>query len=150
MAVSLPSILRRFCRSQSGAVAIEFALIAPLLFALLLGIVTLGYFMGVSHSVNQLATGAARASVAGLDPDERKALANAYFDTAHTRYPLLSKDAIAQVITYEDRSTSGSEDTISGINIVVSYDLDGSILDVANSFLGLELTEIERSAYVTY
>ncbi len=51
----LISLLTRFRRDSSGAVAVEFMLIAPILFALLFGIITLGYFMGISHSVNQLA-----------------------------------------------------------------------------------------------
>ncbi|MEP2919151.1 TadE/TadG family type IV pilus assembly protein [Sulfitobacter sp.] len=135
--------LARFYRSETGAVAVEFVLIAPILFALLFGIITLGYFMGVSHSVNEVAAGAARASVAGLDQTEREALADAYIREAHRRYPLLDQDAITETLTYEGASPAG-------ISVAVTYDIDGSLLDIANGFLGLGLTAIKRSAYVAY
>jgi Flp pilus assembly protein TadG len=91
--------LSHFRRDQSGAVAIEFALIAPILFSLLFGIITLGYFMGVSHSVHQLATGAARASVSGLDQTERQTLADQYLSEASSRYPLLIATSVSPVVT---------------------------------------------------
>ena len=55
--------LRAFRGGEKGAVAVEFALIAPLLIALVFGIISFGYLFGVSHSVQQLAAEAARVSV---------------------------------------------------------------------------------------
>ncbi len=135
--------LSRFRDDQSGAVAIEFVLIAPILFALLFGIVTLGYFMAVSHSVNQLATGAARVSVAGLDQVERETLANAYLSEAGTRYPLLVVDALTSTVTFDGTDPAG-------ITVQVDYSVDGSLIDVANGFLGLGITNINGSAYLAY
>lgn len=135
--------LQRFRRDTSGAVAIEFVLIAPLLFALLFGIITLGYFIGVSHSVSQLATGAARASVAGLDRAEREAIATQYLNDAGSRYPLLVSAAVTPKLTYDTAVPHA-------ITVDVTYDLDGSLLDLANGFLGLDLTKINGSAYLAY
>ncbi|WP_281985269.1 TadE/TadG family type IV pilus assembly protein [Thalassorhabdomicrobium marinisediminis] len=132
-----------FRRNASGAVAIEFVLIAPILLTLLFGIVVLGYYMGVSHSVSQLATGAARSSVAGLDRTERQALADQYLAEAGQRYPLLVQEAISPLVTFE-----GSDPE--GITVAVVYALDGSLLDVANGFLGLNLETINGSAYLAY
>lgn len=133
----------RFRHDASGAVAIEFMLIAPILFALLFGIITLGFFMGISHSVNQLAAGAARASVAGLDQPERRSIANAYLADAENRYPLLANEAISTSLDL----TAGAD---SGITVVVSYDAKGTLLDVANGFLGLGINTIKGIAYVAY
>ena len=135
--------LSHVLRDQSGAVAIEFVLIAPILFALLFGIVTLGYFIGVSHSVHQLAAGAARTSVAGLDEVERNSRANDYLSQAGTRYPLLIADALTTSVDFD-------EGVSSGVTVNVVYAVEGTLLDLANGFLGLGITTIDGSAYVAY
>ncbi|MBM1692360.1 TadE/TadG family type IV pilus assembly protein [Sulfitobacter geojensis] len=137
------AFLNRFRHDQSGAVAIEFVLLAPLLFALLFGIVIVGYFIGVSHSVSQLATGAARVSVVGLDTDEREELVTAYLEKASVNYPLLKQDALDTQYLLE-------ESTPPGVTVNVTYEIDGSLLGVANSMLGLSLTDIKGSAYLAY
>lgn len=136
-------VLERLRRDDRGTVAIEFALIAPILFALLFGVVTLGFYIGVSQSVQQLATAAARASVAGLDETERRSLANAYLAEAGTHYPLLTDDALTTSLTYD-----GSP--VRGMTVYVSYAAEGTLLDVANGFLGLGLTTVRGSAYLAY
>lgn len=136
-------VISRFKKDQSGAVAVEFVLIAPILLTLLFGTITLGYFMGVSHSVSQLAAGAARSSVAGLDQVERTALAEAYLGEAGVRYPLLIQDAVAHVVSFEDEGSDG-------ITVAVTYSVEGSLLEIANGFLGLGITTIDGSAYVAY
>ena len=138
------SRLRAFCRDTSGAVAVEFVLIAPFLLALLFGTVVLGYFIGVSHSVDQLAAGAARSSVAGLDRAEREALATSYLAEAGERYPLLIPEAVVADVAFDDQNTFG------GITVNIDYDIDGSLLDIANGFLGLDLSTIKGQAYVAF
>ncbi|WP_281855878.1 TadE/TadG family type IV pilus assembly protein [Litoreibacter halocynthiae] len=133
----------RFQRDLSGAVAVEFVLIAPILLTLLFGTVTLGYFIGINHSVNQLAAGAARASVAGLDQTERNSLADSYLSQVGTRYPLLTAEAVTPIVTF-----SGSDPE--GITVNVSYAVEGSLLGIANGFLGLGIETIDGSAYLAY
>ncbi|MCX7565073.1 pilus assembly protein [Sulfitobacter sp. F26169L] len=132
-----------FRRGQSGAVAVEFVLIAPLLFALVFGIIVTGYFIGVSHSVAQLASDAARASVAGLDMRERRELATDYLAQASTTYPLLVQSSITPEIV-----TSSSNPPAMTVN--VTYTVDGTILDVANSLLRMNIADIRESAYIAY
>ncbi|MBS1301766.1 hypothetical protein GZH79_05335 [Loktanella sp. SALINAS62] len=118
-------------------------LIAPILFALLFGIVTVGYFLTLSHSVHQLASSAARVSVAGLDSTERTALAQDYLDAASTHYPLLTQSAITPVVQVSDTG-------IRSITVDVTYAIDGSLLDLANGFLRLGISDIAGRAYVAY
>lgn len=134
--------LRRFRRDQSGAVAIEFAFLAPLLFAMLFGIMVMGYYLAVSHSVSQLATGAARASVAGLDMTEREELAQTYLAQAGSRYPLLD----ATALTLDVRTDAADP----GIIINVTYAADASVLGVARAVMGLDLSDVTGSAYLAY
>ena len=66
-------------RCRRGVAAVELALILPILLALLMGIVSYGDYFLTAHLVQQAANDAARASLAGLDAQERKSIA---IDTA--------------------------------------------------------------------
>ncbi|MBF9043546.1 pilus assembly protein [Rhodobacterales bacterium HKCCE4037] len=136
-------LFRRFARDERAAVAVEFVLIAPVLLALLFGIVILGYFMGISHSVSQLAAGAARASVAGLDEAERRSIATAYLDRAEERYPLLTNEALRSNLRFDYGADAG-------ITVDVSFNAEGTMLEIANGFLGLNIATIDGSAYLAY
>ena len=62
-------------RDRRGATIVEFALVLPILICLLLGVLGYGQYFLLAHSVQQSANDAARATVAGLTPDERATLA---------------------------------------------------------------------------
>jgi Flp pilus assembly protein TadG len=136
-------LISHFRRDQSGAVAVEFVLIAPILLTLLFGIITVGYFMGLSHSVSQLAAGAARSSVAEFDAQGRTQAATEYLQKASVNYPLLVQKGVGYDLTFEGTDAQA-------ITVSVSYAIDGSFLDIANGFLGLGITTIDGSAYLAY
>jgi Flp pilus assembly protein TadG len=58
-----------------AAALVEFAIVLPLLICLLFGILGYGQYFLLAHSVQQIANDAARATVGGLNPDERATLA---------------------------------------------------------------------------
>lgn len=60
---------------RRGSSAVEFALVAPVLFLLFAGIAVFGICLGAAHNLRQIAAEAARASVAGVTDAERAALA---------------------------------------------------------------------------
>jgi len=60
---------------RSGSSAVEFALVAPMLLLLFAGIAMFGICLGASHNLRQIASEAARASVAGVTDTERATLA---------------------------------------------------------------------------
>ncbi|NKX45938.1 TadE/TadG family type IV pilus assembly protein [Roseicyclus persicicus] len=139
----LPPLARRWLRCDSGAVAVETVLLAPLLISLLFGTICAGYAMALSHSVQQLAAGTARASVGGITEAERAAIAQDYVAAAHGRFVLLDPAMIRAEILFED---SPSE----AISVRILYDTRGSVLDIANGFLGLDVTTLQGSAYLAY
>jgi Flp pilus assembly protein TadG len=62
---------------RRGSTAVEFAIISPILILLLFGIIVYGGYFMLSHSLQQMADDAARASIAGLTDAERSSLAQA-------------------------------------------------------------------------
>lgn len=64
-----------FRADTAGAAALEFALVVPLLLALLMGIILYGGWFWLAHSVQSLASEGARAAVGGLDRSEQETLA---------------------------------------------------------------------------
>lgn len=63
-------------RGERGAAIVEMALVLPLLLALLMGILVYGQYFMLAHSVQQAANDGARASIVGLDPADRSAVAS--------------------------------------------------------------------------
>jgi len=62
----------RLSRDTRGAILIEAAIAMPVLITLLLGVITYGGWFMTAHSLQEAANDAARASLAGLDADERR------------------------------------------------------------------------------
>ena len=63
-------------RGERGAAIVEMALVLPLLLALLMGVLVYGQYFMLAHNVQQAANDGARASIVGLDPADRSAVAN--------------------------------------------------------------------------
>lgn len=68
---------RRSRRRDDGAAAVEFALVAPLLILLLMGIITYGYMLSFRQSVSQAAAEGARAAAVAPVAADREAIAKA-------------------------------------------------------------------------
>jgi Flp pilus assembly protein TadG len=76
----ITNIFKRARTDIGAASAIEFAIVAPVFFVLIFGIVVYGYYFATLSLVNHIAYEAARAAVSGLDDDERGTLAHARAD----------------------------------------------------------------------
>ncbi len=70
----MPSVLK-VMRDRRGASLVEFALLLPVLAAILYGMLAYGQYFLIAHSVQQLANDAARATVGGTTTAERHSLA---------------------------------------------------------------------------
>jgi len=75
------SLKRRFLHrawsSTEGTSALEFAIVAPIFFTLVFGILIYGYYFASLSMLNHIAYESARATVTGLSDDERSMLAHA-------------------------------------------------------------------------
>ena len=60
---------RRLARSERGTAIVEFALIAPLLFFLVFGIIEFGRALNYYNDLTQLAGQGARAAIVSRNPD---------------------------------------------------------------------------------
>lgn len=87
-ALSLPAVMRRLSGNRRGAIAVEFALISPILILMLTGIVNYGSYFWTSHALQQMANDAARVAISGTTESERAALAQAVFDQQSGHYDL--------------------------------------------------------------
>lgn len=87
---------------ESGAIAVEFALVTPVFLILMIGTLVWGQYFWVAHTVQQLANDSARAALAGLDATERESLARSAVTAEIVDYGALRPEAA--VVTVENRT----------------------------------------------
>lgn len=127
-----------FSSARTGSAAVEFALIGPLFFFLLVGLVVYGGWFWMAQGVQNLAAEGARAAIAGLDPDERIRLAHGSVSNNLEGDALLSADAV-QVAVQTDAGA---------IRVVVTYDASTHPLMALAGLVPTPPRTIERQAVV--
>ncbi|NWG54219.1 MAG: pilus assembly protein [Hydrogenophilaceae bacterium] len=130
---------KAFRADPSGAAAIEFALIGPLLIALLMGIVSYGGYFWLGHTVQQMANDAARASIAGLTDAEREALA---------RESLAAAAAAAHGQLRPERLDVEVARTAGYVTVRVEYDAEGSIFWAFDKLIPMPPARLARAAAI--
>ena len=107
-----------FRRSESGSVAIEFAFVSVIFFAVLFGIITFGFEFGTRIALSYAVAEGGRAAMAGLNSGERETLATDAIEEALNAYsPLV--DPSKATITF---NKSGTNDSVMKITIAYSDD----------------------------
>jgi Flp pilus assembly protein TadG len=111
------SSTRGTCKSrrrgaESGAVAVEFAILGPVFLILVIGTMVWGQYFWISHAVQQLANDSARAALAGLDSTERASLARTTLSSEVTAYANLRPSAATMAIA----------DSSDSLTVSISYD----------------------------
>lgn len=101
---------------RDGNVAVEFALIAPVFLAMLLGIMSYGGYFWMAHSVQEIADDSARAALAGLTADERQTLVRTTLATEIAKYGTLNPAAATATYTGDAQ----------GYTVAISYDASRS------------------------
>jgi Flp pilus assembly protein TadG len=79
----------RFFRDRSGSSAVEFAIVAPIFFLVLLTMIAYGIYLMAAYSVQQI--DAARTAVAGLNTTERQQLARDFVTKSDLSYAFMDK-----------------------------------------------------------
>ncbi len=82
---------------RRGTAIVEFAILLPVILALLVGVLSFGLYFGAAHSVQQLVADAARRSVAGETSTERRTLATDFINTNGSAYFLIRAERLSQV-----------------------------------------------------
>lgn len=133
--------MRAWGACNKGTAAVEFAILSPIYLMFLFGMIAYGIYLGASHSVQQLASEAARLSVAGLNETERREMAIAYIAGHSQGYGLVDPAKLA--VTVADSPSDKSR-------FVVDLRYDARHLPIWNLFDGLALpsTTIERRSTV--
>lgn len=129
---------RTFLRDQGGAAAVEFAIIGPLFFVMIIGILFYGGYFWTAHSLQQVANDCARASIAGLDATERAQIARSVMATELSGYPFL--EASSAQLTLEDNQNR--------IAITLSYDASRSPFFSLAGLIPMPPSTIKRQAVV--
>lgn len=132
---------RKFLAARDGAIAVEFAMIAPVFLMIVFGIIMYGSYLAVIHGVQQLAAEAARSSVAGLSESERSALANSYITGNVNSYPLINPAHLTV-----NAATSGSD--VNVFVVTVNYDASGMFIYSLPTFVPAPSPTIVRSAAI--
>jgi Flp pilus assembly protein TadG len=117
-----------FAGNQSGASAVEFALVAPVFLLLLFGMVAYAIYFGAAHSVQQLAADAARTAIAGMDENERKDMVSRFISTNSSSYTFID----GRKVTF---TLGDSTKDVNQFALLVSY--DASSLPIWNIFPGV-------------
>jgi len=137
----MTSLITRFRACQSGANAVEFALVAPVLMLLLFGIVGFGYVFGIYHGVQQIAAEAARASVSGMNDPEREAIARAFVASNASAYALIDP-ARLQITTAQSGPPRQT------FEVAISYDMSDTVFANLAALVSLPPPLVERRAVV--
>lgn len=133
--------LKIFSAARDGAIAVEFAIIAPVFLMIVFGIVMYGSYLAVIHGVQQLAAEAARSSIAGLNESERSSLANAYVTGNVKSYPLIDPARLTV-----NAATSGSDANV--FIVSVNYDASGMFIYSLPTFVPVPPSSVVRSAAI--
>ena len=105
-----------FRRNESGSVAIEFAFVSVVFFAILFGIFTFGFEFGTRIALSYAVAEGGRAAMGGLNKTERESLATTAIDDALNAYsPLV--DPTKATISF---TTSGTNNSVMKISIAYS------------------------------
>jgi Flp pilus assembly protein TadG len=126
---------------QSGAAALEFALVLPVFVLLTTGMLAYGVYFGAAHSTAQLAADAARASIGGLTDQERGELAREHVARNSGVYTLLRPQHVSAI-------AAPSPDDATDFRVTVRYDASTLPIWRFASFLPLPNRIIERSATI--
>lgn len=137
----MPCKRRRLATDMSGTAAVEFAFVAPVLLAMIFGIIGYGYVLGIYHGVQQIASEAARASVGGVDDAEREQIARAFVSANAGSYAFIDP-AKLRVSTFQ----SGPPQLT--FEVAVAYDMTDTLFQNLATLVALPPPLVERRAVV--
>ena len=125
-------------RDRRGSMAVEFAIVGPVLTLMLIGVMAYGGVFWTSHSLQQLANDMARSTVGGLSSSERLNLALATFQSESPSYPDLDHGAL----------TPGVQDDGQAVTARVTFDGTHSVFWAFRGIIPMPPPMMAREATV--
>lgn len=89
-------------RCTKGSMAIEFAVLAPILLLVMFATARIGMALGAQHALSQIAADAARYALPGEDGDARRDLVQRYIDRRGATYALVDPDRMTFEVAEEN------------------------------------------------
>lgn len=123
---------------RAGIAAVEFAMVAPIFIALLMGIVVYGGWFWLSHSVQSLAAESARVALGGLDQVEQRSLAEDFVARHAAQTAVLRPELATVTVTHDDEA----------LRVRIDYDVHDHPLMLLAGPLPKPPLNIARSAVV--
>jgi len=121
----------------------EFALIAPVLVVMVLGLVAFGIFFMYCQTLQELTASAARASVVGLSAAERSSLVQQFVAQSISSSGILNASDLSV-----QTSTSGSPAT--DYTVTATYNLKDTALPLLASIVPVQFSGITRSSTIEF
>jgi len=134
---------KRLRHARRGTAALEFAIVAPIMLLVMIGIMVFGLYLTLCHEVQELASSGARASVAGLTQSERNTLAQSFINNFVSLSGLLVPADLA--IT---TATTGTPAT--SYQVSVTYNLKDTPIPALGKLVNFTSTSIQRTAIVQF
>jgi Flp pilus assembly protein TadG len=128
-------------RSQSGATAVEFALLAPVFLLLCFAMAGYGLLFMTQVSLQQLNADLTRAALGGLTLEEKQARANAHLTDRVGEFMMLDPDMARVRVSY-DPVTQETE-------VVLEYDTDSHPIRVLDGLLPMPPDTLEIHSSIT-
>jgi Flp pilus assembly protein TadG len=128
---------------RRGVAALEFAMVTPLLLLMIFVMIGMGFYMTFVHEVQELASSAARSSVAGLNEAERDSLAQQFVANSVSQSALLN----AADVTLQTQ-TSGTPAT--NYSVTVSYTLKDTPIPTLSRLINVPLNDISRTSTIEF
>ncbi len=140
---SYRSIVNLPCLGRRAIAALEFAIVAPVLLLMLLGMVCFGLYCVYTHELQEISSSAARASVAGLNETERDSLARQFVATAISNSTLFQAEDLTV-----STGTSGTPAT--DYEVTLAYNLKDTPIPMLANFVSLQLGNISHTATIQF
>jgi Flp pilus assembly protein TadG len=131
-------ILQEIYQDKQGVAAVEFAIIAPLFFLMLFGIICFSILLGTENAVEQISADAARAALGGLSPTEQVSIAQNYVSSIVGSYGIIDPTKVV-VTTISNAST---------LSVTVTYDMSNAYIFTLGSILNSASPIISRTAAI--
>jgi Flp pilus assembly protein TadG len=123
--------------------ALEFAMVTPILLLMIFVMLGMGIYLMFVHEVQELASSAARSSVAGLNEAERNTLAAQFVANSVANSALLNAADLSV-----QTATSGTPAT--NYSVTISYTLKDTPIPLLASLISVPLKDISRTSTIEF